>query len=194
VNPSWCLHGDGHTKKLETKNLIALTDRKSRIRNAAGEVSLRFRDQSGSLRHDNSSRLTVIEDTGKAFLFSVPLARELLSRNLDGVLLFVHLEQAADIVRVTVSFSSYARLDEISKERPELRFGSYDLPPTTVTEIEPSLSRDGMDEDGLYEVLSQSVARSYIVASLRSRIKRWRVLVCHRATRSSARQTVRGPS
>jgi hypothetical protein len=44
-------------------------------------------------------------------------------------------------------------LDEISKERPELRFGSYNLPPTTVTEIEPSLSRDGMDEDSLYEVL-----------------------------------------
>ncbi len=153
LNASWCVRGDGHAKKLESKHLIALSDRRSRLNTSAGEVSLRFRDKNGDLQLDNDARVTILEESGTVFLHSVQLAKDLLSRPIHDALLFLHFEQASDVVRATVHFSSFARLNQLSEERPELRFASYDLPPNTVTDVEPSLARDGMDGDSLYEAL-----------------------------------------
>src|ERR1700680_2170911 len=121
VNASWCVRGDGHSKKIESKHLIALADRRSRIHKATGEVSLRFRDKNGNLQLDNEARLTILDENGNAFLHSVHLAKDLLSRATDGALLFVHFEQASDLVRATVHFSWLARLTEISDDRTEVR-------------------------------------------------------------------------
>jgi hypothetical protein len=153
VNVSWCAHGNGHAQKLQTRHLIGLSDHRPRVHAAAGEVTLRFRDTSGNLRLDDNARLFVSEETGRIYLHSDELAPELLSKQAEGKLLFVHVEQAADVVRATVNFSSARHLEKLSQERPELRLQAYDLPPRTITEIEPSFSRDGMDADSLYEVL-----------------------------------------
>jgi hypothetical protein len=98
-------------------------------------------------------------DDGTAFLFSEKLAVELLARDSDEHLLFLLFEQVADALRATAHFSPLSNIQKLSQGRPELRLAAFGLPPVKVTEIEPSLSRDGMDADSIYEVLVSQLQR-----------------------------------
>lgn len=132
---------------------MPLSDRRSRLVASASDVTVRLRDNSGKLVLDDKARLNVSEDTGKVTLHSDTLAKGLLERDLSQALLCLLFEQTGGILRIIAHFSDRSRFEKLSGERPELRFASYDLPPHSVTQIDPSYSRDGMDADSVYEVL-----------------------------------------
>lgn len=159
VNADWCIYGDGHESKLKSKHVIALTARRSTSVKPASEVTLRFRDRTGAIALDDAARIYVNDDTGTAFLQSDRLSLDLLERGMTSAIIFVLLEQATEISRATIHFSTRAKIQEFSKLRPELRLEAHDLPPIGSTEFEPSFSRDGMDADCLYEVLLGEIQR-----------------------------------
>lgn len=151
LDAAWCAEQD--PKRLSTKHQVPLSDRRSRLVAPASDVTVRLRDKAGNLVLDDGARLYFSEDTGKATLHSVALGNELLERNLSEALLCLLFEQSGGILRIIAQFSDRGHFEKLSEERPELRFASYDLPPHSVTQIDPSYSRDGMDADSLYEVL-----------------------------------------
>src|SRR5262249_36747502 len=78
---------------------------------------------------------------------------DLLLRDQDETLLFLHMEQANGLIRIIAHFSTTDRLEAFSTRRSDLRLYSHDLPPAYSTEIEPSALRDGMEADSIYEAL-----------------------------------------
>lgn len=152
---SACRHGDGQAKRLQSKHQITLSERSFPNVATSTDVTVRFRNGRGELILDDSARL-LIHDNGRALLVSEPLAAELL-RAGERALLFLHLEQAEGIIRAIAHLSSIEKLEAFAEQRPELRLAAYDLPPTYSTEIEPSSLRDGMDADGIYEVLLSQI-------------------------------------
>jgi hypothetical protein len=85
------------------------------------------------------------------------LAKELIGRSVENVLLFLHLEQAGGVLRAIAHFSTDENLKRLAEQRPELRLSAYDLPPAYSTEIEPSSLRDGMDADSIYDALLRQI-------------------------------------
>lgn len=148
ANATWCCDDD---KRL-AKGQIPLSDRRTIIATPAADVTVKFRSGSGSLRLDTGAHLH-ISRPGKVALHSTALAKEMATRTNDGELVFMLLEQADEVLRVTAHFMSSTNLRAFMEERPELRLEAIGLPPTTVMEFEPSFSRDGMDPDGAFEAL-----------------------------------------
>ncbi len=153
INADWCVHGNGHEKKLRTKNLIALSNRRSQLLGASSDAQVKFRSLSGKIVLDNDARLIAPDDLGGAFLCSPLLASDIRSRQTEDALFVFLIEQSDGVLRITVQFVEAGKLRDLGTYRPELRLDAYDLPPTTVTDIEPTSSKDGMDYDSLYEIL-----------------------------------------
>jgi len=153
MNADWCVRGVGHEKKLRTKNLIALSNRRSQLLGASADAQVKFRNQSGKIVLDNEARLIVPDELGVAFLCSPLLANDIKSRQTEDTLFLFLIEQSDGLLRITVQFVEARKLRDLGIQRPELRFAAYDLPPVTVTDIEPTSSKDGMDYDSLYEIL-----------------------------------------
>lgn len=151
----WCTSGEARAKSLRTKHSLVLSDRHSRIVTPSKQVSLKFRSRGGDVRVDDEVHLHISDGPHRVTLHSHKFASDLLERDLRDQLLFVLLEQADDVLRATVNIASLATLQELDRNRPELRLSAYDLPPVTVTELEPSISRDGMDADSLFAVLTK---------------------------------------
>ena len=101
----------------------------------------------------------MVADPGKVFLQSVELAKDFASRCDNDTLLNIFIEQVDDTVRATVHFTNEATLWTLSEERPELRIGSFGLPPDSVTEIEPSYSDDGLSTLGIYDYLFEQAQK-----------------------------------
>lgn len=148
ANTAWCCED---SKRL-ARHQILLSDRRTSIGTPASDVTVKFRDRSGRICLDPEAHLD-IPKPGKVILHSQPLAKELTSRDHAGLLLFISLEQAGEILRATVHLVQSSALRLLMDERPELRLDTLGLPPPTVVEFEPSYSRDGMDAEGAFEVL-----------------------------------------
>lgn len=159
ISSNWCVFENGHEKRLRSKHQVTLSDRKLAPLASANDVVVRFRDENQKIILDGAARLFVSEESGRVVLTSSPLAKEVLQRDPSRGLIFVLLEQASGVLRATVHFSSEQRLNALSDERPELRFASQALPPTSVTLFEPSLAKDGMDADSIYEVLLAQIQK-----------------------------------
>lgn len=156
LNGSACLRGDVQAQRLYSKHQVTLSDRQLRSISPAADVTIRFRGSAGDLISDDRAKLFV-QESGRSLLFSEPLARELILRASEDVLLFLHFEQANGVVRITAHFTTLGQFERFAQERPALRLASYDLPPAYSTEIEPSSLRDGMDADSIYDVLLQQI-------------------------------------
>jgi hypothetical protein len=157
INGAWCVNSAGHDRKIQSKFQIPLSDRQSRILAPANDVSVRFKNRNRDIALDGNARVIVSGNPEKALLVSEKLATELLAWNRDRGLIFILLEQVGEVLRATVHFSEMATLEQLALDRPELRLAAFDLPPGSVTEIEPSFTRDGMDADSIYEVLLSKI-------------------------------------
>ena len=99
-------------------------------------------------------------ENGKVFLQSSDLAKDLLSRPIDDHLLFILVDQIDDVLRTNVHVTTKSRLRELSQERPEVRLEAFGLPPYSVTEIEPSVSKDGTSTSGIFDLLLAEAQRT----------------------------------
>src|SRR6516225_8271609 len=125
LNGSACHRGDVHAQRLYSKHQLTLSDRPLRSISAATDVTVRFRDATKNLVSDHRAKL-LVQDSGRSLLFSDPLATELIRRATKEVLLFLHLEQANGVVRVTGHFTTLEEFEHFAQQRPELRLASYD--------------------------------------------------------------------
>jgi hypothetical protein len=155
LNVAWCLQGPSQTKKVHAKHLIPLSDRRTGISSPAANATLRFRNVDGAIVVDDSAHLNVSE--GRAFLHSDALANDIIRRDSKGLLLYVLIEQVQDIVRIAAHYSTEASLMSLAQSRPELRLSTFDLPPMTVTEIEPEYGAQFAGDNGLYGALIKNV-------------------------------------
>jgi hypothetical protein len=157
LNASACLlRSDVHGQRLHSKHQITISDRPFRSVAAAGDVTVRFRTSLGNLALDDKAKL-VVQESGRTYLSSELLAKELIRHTGEDALLYLHLEQAGGVLRAIAHFSNISKFQGFAEQRPELRLSSYGLPPAYSTEIEPSSLRDGMDADSVYDVLLRQV-------------------------------------
>jgi hypothetical protein len=152
IDAAWCLRGEQNAKRIREKHQVPLSERHSQITRPASEASVKFRDRHGKICLDRDAHLS-FSPSGTALLESNYLAKDLQERALAEVLLFIAFEQIDDVLRATVHFSTRSALAALANERPELRLSAYGLPPSSVCEIEPSVSKTGVVTDGLYDVL-----------------------------------------
>src|SRR5690349_20032952 len=91
LNVAWGLRGPAHEKKVHTKKLIPVSDRRSRIEYAATYVSLKFRNRFGAITLDNEARLAISDSPKEVFLRSDQLAVDMENRDAAGAILVIHL-------------------------------------------------------------------------------------------------------
>jgi hypothetical protein len=146
------LGDDAQVKRAKTRSQISVSDRRSSLTRPASDAIVKFRDRTGRAHLDLDARL-LVSDNGKAYLQSTNFVKDLLSRDLSDHILFIFTEQVDDVLRMTIFGNDKTYLDLLCEDRPEIRLQSFDLPPVSVTEIEPSYSKDGMPPNGIYESL-----------------------------------------
>lgn len=154
IDLCWMRNTPALEKKVRIKHSVPISDRRSSIRSPGNEVTLKYRDVSGLIRIDDDARLNITENE-EAFIQSHMLASELEKRWKRNELALVLLEKVNEIVRVTFHFTSRDNLERIKAERPELRLDAYGIPPSSVTEIEPTDSQ-GISGD-VYETLAAAI-------------------------------------
>lgn len=159
VDGHWLNGNDQQLRKLRGKNAIPLSVRGSRVQMAKGEASLQFRGQDGKIHFDPEAILR-ISDEKQATLQSSVLIADLSNQEINSKQLFFFIEQAADIVRVTLHITDRVFLEQLNKDRPELRLHAHNLPPENITELEPSHAKDGMTADSLFEVVLQKIQQA----------------------------------
>ena len=152
VRGSWCFSDDSRAKRVTVRSQLPICDRRTPITTPSSDAIVKFRDRNRRLRLDGDARI-VVADAGKVYLQSADLAKDLASCYDHDTLVYIFLEQVDDVVRATIHFSNEAELVGLAEERPELRINTFDLPPYSVTEIEPSYSDDGSTMAGIYDYL-----------------------------------------
>jgi|SRR5579862_5599561 len=152
VDAEWCLGDETRAKRAKTRSQIALSDRVSSFTNPATDAQVKFRDRGGRLRLDHEARL-VVGENGKTYLQSTALAKDLLARPLTNNIFLILVEQIDDVLRTNFHITTKDKFRSLSEERPELRLNAFGLPPSSITEIEPSVSKDGMAADGIFDFL-----------------------------------------
>jgi hypothetical protein len=122
LNASACLlRADVQGQRLRSKHQITISDRPLRSVASASDATVRFRNSNGDLVLDDKAKL-IVQDHGRSFVASELLAKELLAHADESTILFLHLEQAAGVLRAIAHFSTFDKFKQFDQQRPELLF------------------------------------------------------------------------